>query len=111
MSPQEFLQVSAIELAEKEEFRAHIHTWKECSINTTVAQEAWVVIQGKVNANLYDEEQNLIAEEVLMPGDCCITLHGGHNYSSVEKSLVYEFKSGPYFGDRADKFYLTTDRL
>jgi hypothetical protein len=58
VSPQEFLQVSAIELAEKEEFKAHIHTWKDCEIDTTVAQEAWVVIRGRVIASLYDVEKN-----------------------------------------------------
>lgn len=106
VSPQEFLQVSAIELAENEEFKAHIHTWKECNIDTTVAQEAWVVIQGCVRASLYDEEQNLVGEQDLVPGDCCITLHGGHQYASINESLVYEFKSGPYLGDTLDKFYL-----
>lgn len=106
ISPQEFLQVSAIELAENEEFKAHIHTWKDCEIDTTVAQEAWVVIQGRITASLYDEDQNLVGEQELMPGDCCITLHGGHKYASSEESLVYEFKSGPYLGDSADKFYL-----
>lgn len=109
VSPQEFLQVSAIELAEKEEFRAHIHTWKDCEIDTTVAQEAWVVIRGRVVASLYDEEQNLVGEQNLVPGDCCITLHGGHKYASAEDSLVYEFKSGPYLGDAADKYYLPNE--
>jgi hypothetical protein len=109
VSPKEFLQVSAIELADKEEFKAHIHTWKECDIDTTVAQEAWVVIKGRVKASLYDEEQNLVGEQDLIPGDCCITLHGGHKYASTEESLVYEFKSGPYLGDSLDKFYLPAD--
>lgn len=106
VSPLEFLQVSAIKLVETEEFKAHIHTWKDCDINTTVAQEAWVVIRGRVKATLYDEDQNLVGESELIPGDCCITLHGGHKYASLEDSLVYEFKSGPYLGDAADKFYL-----
>jgi hypothetical protein len=109
VSPQEFLQVSAIELADKEEFKAHIHTWKDCDIDTTVAQEAWVVITGRVKASLYDEEQNLVGEQDLVPGDCCITLHGGHKYVSTEVSLVYEFKSGPYLGDSLDKFYLPAE--
>ena len=106
VSPAEFLQVSAIELAEKEEFKAHIHTWKDCDIDTTVAQEAGVVIRGRVKASLYDDQQNLVGEQELTPGDCCITLHGGHKYTSTEESLVYEFKSGPYLGDSLDKFYL-----
>jgi len=109
VSPQEFLQVSAIELADKEEFKAHIHTWKDCDIDTTVAQEAWVVIMGRVKASLYDEEQNLVGEQDLVPGDCCITLHGGHKYVSTEVSLVYEFKSGPYLGDSLDKFYFPAE--
>jgi len=109
VAPDEFLQVSAIELSNQEEFRAHIHTWKELAVDSTVAQEAWVVVKGCVQAFLYDEEENLVGESQLNPGDCCITLHGGHKYKADKESLVYEFKSGPYLGDALDKFYLPSE--
>lgn len=106
VSPDEFLQVSSIELSKKEEFRAHIHIWKNLVNDKTVAQEAWVVVKGSVTAFLYDEDQHLVGEYALNTGDCCITLHGGHKYRADEDALVYEFKSGPYLGDAHDKFYL-----
>jgi len=106
VSPEEFLQVSAIALSENEEFKAHVHDWKECSISETVAQEAWVVIAGEIEAYLYDDLEALVGVATLKPGDCCITLHGGHKYKANSEAVVYEFKSGPYLGDLLDKHYI-----
>ncbi len=106
VDPKEFLQVSAIKLSSAEEFQAHVHTWKNCEIVRTVAQEAWVVISGVVETFLYDAEENLVGSISLNPGDCCITLSGGHKYKAMSDTLVYEFKSGPYLGDTLDKHYI-----
>lgn len=44
---------------------------------------------------------------MLKPGDCSITLYGGHNYVSLEEhTLVYEYKTGPYLGQEKDKAFL-----
>ena len=106
VSPNQFLQVSAISLSENEEFQAHVHTWKDCKIDRTVAQEAWVVIKGEVKTALFDESEVLVGEASLGPGDCCITLFGGHKYKASSDAIVYEFKSGPYLGDLLDKRYI-----
>ena len=106
VDPKEFLQVSAIKLSDAEEFQAHVHTWKQCDIRRTVAQEAWVVISGVVETFLYDESENMVGSISLNPGDCCITLNGGHKYKALSNTLVYEFKSGPYLGDTLDKHYI-----
>ena len=106
VDPREFLQASAIKLSKEEEFQAHVHTWKNCDISRTVAQEAWVVISGEVETHLFDEKENLVGSISLKPGDTCITLSGGHKYKAMEDTLVYEFKSGPYLGDSLDKHYI-----
>ena len=107
VDPNEFLQVAALDLEDGEEFKPHIHVWKELEIFNSVAQEAWVVIDGSIDVELFDPDSNSLGFTVLEVGDCCITLNGGHKYKSVGKSRVFEFKSGPYLGDVLDKFYVS----
>jgi hypothetical protein len=74
---------------------------------TNMAQESWVVIKGRVKCILYDLDDSVIAEPILSPGDCSITLKGGHNYESLEEdTLVYEYKTGPYYGQQFDKTFI-----
>jgi len=109
VDPAEFLQVAALDLADGEEFKPHIHVWKELEIFKAVAQEAWVVIEGSIDVELLDPDSKSIGFTVLGVGDCCITLNGGHKYKSIGRSRVFEFKSGPYLGDVLDKFYVSRE--
>jgi hypothetical protein len=106
ISPNEqFLQVSCFSLANNKTFRPHYHVPLER--NTTITQESWVVIQGKIKVFYYDIDQSLIGEYIMEQGDCTITFYGGHNYLSLEdNSLVYEFKTGPYMGQLNDKEFI-----
>ena len=64
-------------------------------------------MQGNLKATLYDIDNEIIAEPILEAGDCTITFHGGHNYLALEDdTLVYEFKTGPYFGQKKDKKFI-----
>jgi len=39
-----------------------------------------------------------------------ITLYGGHTYEIMEDdTLVLEFKSGPYYGQKLDKEFMSDD--
>lgn len=107
VDPKEYLQVAALVLKDEEEFKAHVHIWKDLELSTSIAQEAWVVIEGKVHVQLLDPDANLIGDTILDLGDCCITLNGGHKYKSIGRSRVFEFKSGPYLGEKFDKFYVS----
>jgi cupin fold WbuC family metalloprotein len=101
----EFLQVSTLNLPKDKTFKPHKHI--AIDKQTTTTQESWVVIQGKVKVQLYDLDDQIIAEEVLNPGDLSLTLHGGHNYIALEENtLVYEFKTGPYLGQEKDKVFI-----
>jgi hypothetical protein len=106
LSPaEEFLQVSAFRLNEGKTFRAHQHI--ECNKVANITQESWVVIKGSVKVFLYDMDQTLLAEEVLNPGDCTISFRGGHNYLCLEdNTAVYEYKTGPYYGQELDKEFI-----
>jgi hypothetical protein len=69
-----------------------------------MTQEAWVVLKGAVAVDYYDEEDNRIGSKIIEEGGVTVTFGGGHSYESLtDDTLVYEFKSGPYFGRDADK--------
>ena len=97
-----FLQVGAMRLNNNRTFLRHKHIKNERHTDET--HESWIVIKGKIKGILYDLDNTLIHEEILGPGDCIITLKGGHNWLCLEDdSLAYEFKNGPYKGNKADK--------
>jgi len=103
--PEEFLQLSSLKLDKGKTFRPHKHVF--CEKITNIAQESWVVIQGKVKVMLYDLEDKLTKETILAPGDVSLTFKGGHNYEILEENtLVYEYKTGPYLGQKFDKAFI-----
>ena len=49
----------------------------------------------------------LIEEIVINQGDCSMTFVGGHTYTILEEdTVVYEYKTGPYQGQKLDKVFL-----
>ena len=99
---EEYLQVSYLLLREGRSFKPHKH---KTQIRTSdICQESWIVVAGKVKAILYDIDDTIAEEVILNPGDISITYRGGHSYVSMEDdTVVYEYKTGPYFGRDADK--------
>jgi len=101
-----FIQCSSLNLKEGKTFKPHRHVWKERTRNV-IAQESWVVIQGKVKCIFYDLDDEILSEPILNVGDASFTLEGGHNYLILEdNTLVYEYKTGPYEGQKSDKEFL-----
>lgn len=99
----EFLQICTLKLKGGKTFFPHKHIWKEVE-SKSIAQESWIVIRGKVRCIFYDIDDNIIHEDILNSGDCSITYYGGHNYEILEdNSIIYEVKTGPYFGMELDK--------
>lgn len=102
----QMLQLCSQFISSGTKFAAHRHISKKVSISETTAQEAWVVISGKVQARYYDVDDSLISEHLLGQGDVSVTLSGGHGYTVLEDSLIYEFKTGPYLGVELDKIFI-----
>jgi len=102
----EFLQIATLELYQSESFDAHIHLWKDLPRQDNVAQESWVVIKGEIEVSFFVIDGTFLHKGVLYEGDCSISLHGGHSYSALTNSLVYEFKNGPYLGQIKDKKFI-----
>lgn len=102
VDPDQFIQVATIKQPQGKTFNPHRHIMQTRS-GTYIPQESWVVISGLVKVTLYDLDNSVLHEDILEPGDCSITLEGGHNYKFLQDGLVYEFKTGPYLGTERDK--------
>lgn len=103
--PEEYIQCAAIRMGQGKTFNPHRH--KETVRTTTITQESWVVIRGMVQVTLYDIDDSVLHTDILEPGDCSITLIGGHNYLAMhENTIVYEYKTGPYTGQNDDKVFI-----
>ena len=102
-----FLQLTLLNVNKGRTFAPHRHIWKKPTYDSVIAQESWIVIRGKVKAYFYDIDEQLIATEILSPGDCSMTFEGGHSYEILEENtVVYEYKTGPYLGQKLDKVFL-----
>lgn len=102
-----FIQCSSLNMKKGTTFRPHKHIFKERTYKKQIAQESWVVIRGSVKCIFYDIDDTIIAEPTLNVGDASFTLHGGHNYLILEDdTIVYEYKTGPYEGQKLDKTFL-----
>tara|TARA_R110000824_G_scaffold167926_2_gene344995 strand:+ start:3345 stop:3761 length:417 start_codon:yes stop_codon:yes gene_type:complete len=106
LSPAEqYMQVATKKLAKNTFFKPHKHNHLERT--TTTTQEAWVFLDGKVNAKFWDIDDGLIYETILLAGDCAVVFHGGHSFEVLEdNTILYEFKNGPYYGTEKDKTYI-----
>ena len=105
--PQQFLQLCLLKVQEGRKFPAHKHIWKEPSYDSVIAQESWIVVRGTVKINFYDTDDTFLESEILEQGDCSMTFEGGHSYEILEpNTIVYEYKTGPYLGQKLDKVFL-----
>lgn len=102
----EFIQCAAIRQPNGVTYKPHRHIMQTRN-GFYIPQESWVVISGLVQITLYDLDNTVLHTDILEPGDCSITLQGGHNYLFMAPdSVVYEFKTGPYWGVINDKEFI-----
>ena len=102
-----FLQCSTLRMDKGKTFPPHKHITKDRHYPEQIAQESWIVVRGSVKCKFYDIDDRIIAEPVLRAGDASFTLYGGHTYEILENdTLVYEYKTGPYEGQKLDKEFI-----
>lgn len=102
----EYLQLACLNMNKGKTFRPHKHIWKKGEPQV-IAQESWVVLDGKVKVFLYDIDDQIVHVDYLEKGDASITFQGGHNYKILEDNTqVYEYKTGPYYGQVLDKEFI-----
>ena len=106
VTEEHFIQCALLNMEKDKTFKPHKHIWKNRT-RDVIAQESWVVIQGKVKCTFFDIDDNIIEEPILEAGDASFTLEGGHTYTILEDdTLVYEYKTGPYEGQELDKVFI-----
>lgn len=97
---EEILQAAVIPLPQGRVIRSHQHV---ATTRTTVGTaEAWVVMSGVVEAQVFDTDHELLETMTLGSGDCMVLYHGGHNMTVLESAVIFEIKNGPYFGPEQD---------
>tara|TARA_R110002074_G_scaffold217213_1_gene387601 strand:+ start:536 stop:958 length:423 start_codon:yes stop_codon:yes gene_type:complete len=102
-----FIQCSFLRLKKNSTFEPHKHIFKKRRYENQIAQESWVIVRGSVKCIFYDLDDSIVAETILHEGDASFTLLGGHNYISLEDdTVVYEYKTGPYEGQKYDKIFI-----
>lgn len=106
LSPEtEFLQCSTKLLESGTFFKPHRHN--SIIRNTDKTQEAWVFLSGKVLARFYDIDDSLFLETKFSEGDCVVVYNAGHGFEVLEDdTILYEFKNGPYYGQKKDKTFI-----
>lgn len=103
LSPsEEYLQASGRKIEAGTHVWAHKHLPLERKTEAT--QEAWVIVEGSVEATIYDLDDTLLKKILLSRGDCLVLFRGGHAMDVMnEDTIMYEFKTGPYYGLQKDK--------
>lgn len=96
-----FMQFGAWNYDKGKELEPHFHNTFERVSNIT--QEAVVVIKGKIKCELYEKNGNFISSHVLQKNQAIIQFGLVHKYIILKKSLILEFKNGPYFGPEKDR--------
>ena len=101
----ECIQAACKKLKNNVSFKAHRHN--PLKRETTMTQEAWVIIAGSIKAVFYDLDDSIICEKILKAGDCAVVFRAGHSFEVLEdNTLLYEFKNGPYYGVELDKKFI-----
>lgn len=103
----QFIQLATLRMDAGKTFRPHQHIWKPVMYDRVIAQESWVVIKGSVEVSFFDTDSTLLEKQIIRQGDCSMTFEGGHTYTILEDdTVVYEYKTGPYYGQELDKVFL-----
>lgn len=99
---EEYLQISGRKLKKGLKIKAHKHIPIERK--TDITQEAWVVFEGCIKGTFYDLDDSILYETEIGKGDVVCLFRGGHSLEVLDKdTILYEFKTGPYYGIEADK--------
>jgi cupin fold WbuC family metalloprotein len=104
-SENELLQISTKLLKKGTTFKPHKHNRLERVTETT--HEAWIILEGSIEATFWDIDDTIILKTILSIGDCAIVFKAGHGFEVLEdNTILYEVKNGPYYGQLKDKTFI-----
>ncbi len=104
LTPEDFpFQLGANFYASGEPIRRHFHPDK--AVNLRTVNEFIVVSRGKLKVSIYNDDQQVIREEVMNTGDMILLTAGGHGFEVLEDTSIVEVKQGPYAGTEDKTFF------
>jgi hypothetical protein len=74
------------------------HDHKPIERHLVGTAETLVVRKGKMETRLYDSQRRLVATRILQTGDVLMLVNGGHGFTMLEETILFEIKQGPYTG-------------
>ena len=98
------LQIGTICKKRGDIIRPHIHQEPVKTVHTT--QEVLVIEKGKLSVDLYAPNGKRVYQTTLSQGDKIFLAAGGHGFTVVEDTRIFEVKQGPYPGYEKAKKYL-----
>lgn len=99
---EDYLQVCRQNFDKGKVFKTHKHKERPREIPKT--QEAIIVINGFLKVWVYDNDKNLIAEDIISPAGVGIFYDGFHGFETLSPLTVfYEIKHGQFVGVEQDK--------
>lgn len=67
--------------------------------------EVLLVREGRMEADFYGEDKQLVGSRILEQGDLLVLVSGGHGFRCIENTVLLEIKQGPYIGpDEKERF-------
>ena len=98
------LQLGTICKKKGDIIRPHIHNEPVKTVRIT--QEVLVIEEGKLRVDLYAPNGKRVYQTILSKGDKIFLAAGGHGFTVIEDTRIFEVKQGPYPGYEKAKKYL-----
>ncbi len=98
----DFIQAGTWNHPKGHKIAPHLH--REFERQSMRTQEMVYLKSGQMKSNIYGEDEKLLKEVILNPGDIIVYLKGGHDFEMLgDNNQVFEVKNGPYPGKEKDK--------
>lgn len=97
-TPDDFSQ----QLAYMHHDKGHVilpHVHNEVKREVLFTKEVLVIKKGKLRCDFYKDNHDYIKSIVLESGDVILLASGGHGFTCLEETEMYEIKQGPYAGE------------
>ena len=77
--------------------KPHLH--KRIKREVLYTNEVLFIKKGLVKVDFYDENKYYLHSKIIREGDILLLIKGGHGFTILEESEIYEIKQGPYVGE------------
>jgi len=83
------------------QIQPHLHKSFKRTIEKTT--ETLIVKEGKLEYQIYNNNESLISTGILNKGDIISLITGGHGFEIIEDTILIEVKQGPFVTSEQDK--------